>query len=243
MSSMHVHVIAQILLAQQQPRCIPKLYLLDRDGVINHDIGDPGVLKPSDLALTPNAAKSIGKVKRNSCNNHVAVITNQSCVGKKLITDAQLDDIHQNLKQLLLEDDADSAWDSLHQCTSTDNSDVRRKPNPGMIFEAMSRFQVQASECVMIGDSIRDLEAATNAGVPLKVLVRTGYGGSLVGEDDLGWLTRSSTCSTDADADSAISVGAIAASEADDAQRSSHQIPESVLPIYVAENLSCAIDW
>mmetsp|Transcript_16638 Transcript_16638/g.25985 ORF Transcript_16638/g.25985 Transcript_16638/m.25985 type:complete len:117 (-) Transcript_16638:568-918(-) len=111
-----------------------------------------------------------------------------------------------------------------------------------MIFEAMTRFQVQASECVMIGDSIRDLEAATNAGIPLKVLVRTGYGSSLVRDDYLGWLAKSST-NADADTDSAISVGAIAASEADDARASSHQIPESVLPVYVAENLSCAIDW
>ncbi len=50
------------------------------------------------------------------------------------------------------------------------------KPNPGMIIEACDMFNVDSSECVMIGDALRDLQAAAAAGVTSRILVETGYG-------------------------------------------------------------------
>jgi hypothetical protein len=56
---------------------IPRMVMVDRDGVVNEDVGAPGVLRVSDFCLTPNAGISIGNLKRAGCI--VVVVTNQSC--------------------------------------------------------------------------------------------------------------------------------------------------------------------
>ena len=169
----------------------PRLILLDRDGVINHDVGAPGVLHPSQLILTNNAANAISDIRTSTINNNNckknAIITNQSCVGKNLIHEKDLEHIHDILQSMLVSNNPNAIIDKIFYCTSfrnsnnnNDDDDVRMKPNPGMINEACDYFQVNPDECVMIGDAIRDLEAAANAGVPIRILVETGYGLSVM---------------------------------------------------------------
>ena len=167
----------------QNKQPIPRLVLLDRDGVINHDVGAPGVLQPSQLSLTRNASIAIKNFRNHGCK--VAIITNQSCVGKGLITEKDLSKIHDTLLDLLTKnnddkeeyDDDTIPIDHIFYCTSLRNSgDYRMKPNPGMIQEACEMFDVQPSECVMIGDALRDLQSAATAGVQNRILVQTGYG-------------------------------------------------------------------
>lgn len=154
---------------------MPKLILLDRDGVLNEDVGAPGVLCPSQLMLTPCAGYAIGRLKRLGCK--ISMITNQSCVGKHLIAIEGLHKIHDRLQEMLLAEDMDATLDHIFYCTSLKNSgDVRMKPNPGMIEEAIDHFDIDASNCVMVGDALRDLQAAAAAGVSFRVLVETGYG-------------------------------------------------------------------
>lgn len=149
--------------------------LIDRDGVINKDVGPPGVLEPNQLELTPNAGDAISLL--NDLGFKCCVITNQSCVGKGLISEAELVSIHDILKELLLELNPNAKLHDIFYCTSLNNSvDPRMKPYPGMIFEACQKYNVTPNECFMIGDSIRDLVAAASAGVPLRILVETGYG-------------------------------------------------------------------
>ena len=59
----------------------PALILLDRDGVINEDVGAPGVVRPSQLKLSPRAGYAISRLKQAGCS--VAILTNQSSVGKE----------------------------------------------------------------------------------------------------------------------------------------------------------------
>lgn len=155
---------------------IPKLVLVDRDGVVNEDVGSPGVIKPSQLKLTPGAGVALGRLKRAGCK--LALVTNQSCVGKGLITEDELiHDIHGTLKNLLVSEDEDARFNHIFYCTSLrDRGDLRMKPNPGMIEEACDMFQVHPSDSIMIGDAIRDLQAAASGDVPHRVLVETGYG-------------------------------------------------------------------
>jgi len=158
---------------------LPNLILLDRDGVINRDIGAPGVLKPAQLDLTFGAAHAIGNLRRAGCK--VALITNQSSVGKELITQSELDLIHDKLQHLLQEQDEDAVLDAIYSCTSLRTSgDPRMKPNPGMIYEACQAFDIQPSDSVFIGDTMKDLQAAASAAVPLRMLVETGYGLSVM---------------------------------------------------------------
>lgn len=199
---------------------LPKLVLLDRDGVINHDVGAPGVLTPSDFLLTPGAGEAIGTLQRLGCG--VVVVTNQSCVGRELIDDNQLKEIHEYMTTLLTKEDPDATLDSIYFCTSTKKqNDPRMKPNPGMTLEACNDFQVSAHDCVFVGDTITDLQAAQSAGVERRILVSTGYGQSIVGKD-------------------AFIKGVERIEGVDDCQSS---IPESILPFFYTKNLATAVSF
>lgn len=162
-------------MASRLPKIVdlPPLVLLDRDGVVNKDVGSPGVISPLQLELTPNAAQAIGSLKRKGCR--VVLVTNQSCVGKGLIDEAELHQINDCLQKMLLDEDNDAILDDIYVCTSVNGScDPRMKPGPGMIQEACRDASVEPIDCVMIGDSLRDLEAAKAGGVGCKILVSTG---------------------------------------------------------------------
>jgi len=198
---------------------LPKLVLLDRDGVINHDVGSPGVTLPSQLQLTTGAAVAIGRLKRAGCT--VVLVTNQSCVGKGIISRTQLTVIHDEMMRQLRLDDADATLDRLYVCTTTTTTeDARRKPNGGMMLEAMKDFQVDAADCVLVGDTWTDLQAAAAANVPLRILVSTGYGVGIMGREarkDKEYIEEVSSLST--------------------------SLPESILPFYYIKNLACAVDY
>ena len=157
----------------------PKLWLLDRDGCINEDVGSPGVVCAADLRLIPGSA---GAVRRLRLSGKVAIVTNQSARGKGLLTAAELDAIHEALRHQL----ATTArgghagreqWDALYVCEDLESS-PRKKPEPGMLLEALRDFECAPSEAVMIGDSWSDVVAAQRAGC-VAVLLATGHGASL----------------------------------------------------------------
>ena len=159
----------------------PKLWLLDRDGCLNEDVGAPGVVRSDDLRLIPGSA---GAVRRLRLSAKVAIITNQSARGKGLLSAEELDAIHEELRHQLattarggLASDDGSQWDGLYVCEDAGASE-RKKPQPGMILEALREFGCQPSEAVMIGDSWSDVVAAQRAGC-VGVLLTTGHGASL----------------------------------------------------------------
>ncbi len=147
-----------------------KLVLLDRDGVINKDL-PTSVRKREEFTLLPRVGEAIRRL--NEAGIPVAIVTNQAVVGRGDITDADLEDIHLHMAALLKEKGA--FIDLIFTCTSADKDDPRRKPNPGLVWEALETFEVQPQEAVLIGDALRDLEAAHKAGCP-SILVRTGKG-------------------------------------------------------------------
>jgi phosphoglycolate phosphatase-like HAD superfamily hydrolase len=93
---------AALLPPAKEPSTAPagaRHVLLDRDGVINMDVGSPGILAPSQLTLAPDAAETIETLKRRGCR--VSLVTNQNSVGKGRLTLSQLYDIHEHLLQQL----------------------------------------------------------------------------------------------------------------------------------------------
>jgi D-glycero-D-manno-heptose 1,7-bisphosphate phosphatase len=148
-----------------------KLVLLDRDGVINVNREDY-VKSPGELVLVPGAAAALARLNREGMR--VAVCTNQSCVGRGIVTADRLEQIHTHLRTLLAREGAriDAIFVCPHapweRCTC-------RKPAPGLLREALRRFGAEAGETPMIGDALRDLQAAKAAGCP-RHLVRTGHG-------------------------------------------------------------------
>jgi len=151
-----------------------RLVLLDRDGVINQDRSD-SVKSPDELVLLPGAAAAIARL--NEAGVRVAVVTNQSVVGRNVISMAMLDRVHDELRTRLAREGA--RLDAVLVCTDpTDRPSPRRKPEPGMLLEALRLFRVSAEETPMIGDDLRDLQAAKAAGCR-RVLVRTGKGAAV----------------------------------------------------------------
>ena len=147
------------------------LVLLDRDGVINEDRAD-FVKTPGELVFIPKALDAIARLKGHG--HRLVVATNQSCIGRGIITEEQLAAIHGKLIDALARaggrlDDIIVAPDAPWAATE------RRKPGPGMLIEAMRKFGHSAADTVFIGDSARDLEAAKAAGCH-RILVQTGKG-------------------------------------------------------------------
>lgn len=147
-----------------------KLVLLDRDGVINQDLPD-SVKSCSEFTLLSGVSEAIRCL--NQAGFFVAIVTNQAVVGRGDLTEAGLGDIHLYMRDLLKREGAHI--DHIFACTSADPADFRRKPNPGLVLEALEKFNTLASETVLIGDALRDLEAATAAQCAC-ILVRTGKG-------------------------------------------------------------------
>lgn len=122
--------------------------------------------------MVPGAARAVARLNRAGVA--VAVVTNQSVVGAGTIDPAMLERIHDKLHAALA--DADARLDALIVSPDPPGSTTpRRKPAPGMLLEALARFGADAADTPMIGDSLRDLQAAVAAGCR-RMLVRTGKG-------------------------------------------------------------------
>ncbi len=147
------------------------LVLLDRDGVLNEDRED-SVKSPEELVMLPESAKAVARLNRIGAK--VAVITNQSIVGREIISQETLDEIH---KKLLHKVEAVGGHiERIFVCTDApDQATHRRKPNPGMLLEALEAFGASPEKTPMVGDALIDLQAAQAAGCP-RYLVLTGKG-------------------------------------------------------------------
>jgi D-glycero-D-manno-heptose 1,7-bisphosphate phosphatase len=151
-----------------------RLVLLDRDGVLNEDCADH-VRNPGQLVMIPRAAAACARLNRAGLKT--AIVSNQSGVGQGLLSASMLELIHEKLRAALAAEGAHV--DLILTCHEPPWSDhERRKPRPGMLLEAMRHFRVPPEETVMIGDQLRDLQAARAAGVR-RLLVRTGKGSEL----------------------------------------------------------------
>jgi D-glycero-D-manno-heptose 1,7-bisphosphate phosphatase len=149
------------------------LYLLDRDGVIV--VNRPTNIKVAgDLQLIPGSAQAIARL--NKAGYHVAICTNQPEVARGVITEAQLLEVHDALKTMLLAQGA--RIESILCCTKTSKC-PSLKPAGGMLLSAMRHFGASAGETSFVGDQADDLKAAFHAGCR-RVLVRTGLGARTV---------------------------------------------------------------
>lgn len=149
-----------------------RLIFLDRDGVINQD-SETYIKNVDEFELLPGSIEAIANLSQAGFN--VIVCTNQSGVGRGLFSMEELNEIHVKLHQLV--DQAGGSISAIIFCPHVPEDNCNcRKPKPGMILDICERFNVDnISNIMMIGDSIRDLEAISNAGgIPL--LVKTGNG-------------------------------------------------------------------
>jgi D-glycero-D-manno-heptose 1,7-bisphosphate phosphatase len=147
--------------------------ILDRDGVLNREAPESGYIRePGEFFWLPGALEALALLR--GAGLRISVATNQSGVGRGLMTLTQLDAIHE---RMLIEAAANGgALDTVLFCPhAPDDGCECRKPAPGLIREALARSGIGATESLVVGDDRRDLEAASRAGVKA-ALVRTGKG-------------------------------------------------------------------
>lgn len=148
-----------------------KLVILDRDGVINED-SDEFIKSPEEWVPLPGSIEAIARLKQSGWT--VGIATNQSGLARGLFDLATLHAMHDKLAALLAEHGA--AVDYIALCPHGPGSSCRcRKPLPGMYEEIAEHFGCSLFGVPVIGDSLRDLEAAVAVGAR-PILVRTGKG-------------------------------------------------------------------
>ena len=145
--------------------------LLDRDGVINED-SDQFIKSPDEWRPIPGSLEAIALLSATGFK--VIVITNQSGIERGLFDRAMLDKIHQKMLRLVAENGG--AIEAIYFCPHGPASDCDcRKPKPGLLRAFADEHQAALSDTVLIGDSLRDIQAAEAVGAR-PILVKTGKG-------------------------------------------------------------------
>ena len=162
-----------------------KLIILDRDGVINYD-SEHFIKSPSEWRPIEGSMEAIALL--NQWGWRVVVATNQSGVGRGLFDMDTLAAIHDKMHRTLAQ--AGGRIDAIFFCPhAADSKCACRKPKAGMLLEIAERFNVDLADVPIVGDSLRDLQAAVTAGGQ-PVLVRTGKGARTEADPDLPPGTR-----------------------------------------------------
>jgi len=148
-----------------------KLVILDRDGTINQD-SDQHIKSPSEWKPLPGALQAIARLNQGGWR--VALATNQSGIARGLFDMATLNAIHAEMHRVV--GLAGGRIDAIFFCPhAADAGCACRKPKPGLPLEIAARMDVDIADVPMVGDSLRDLEAAAAAGAK-PYLVLTGKG-------------------------------------------------------------------
>jgi histidinol-phosphate phosphatase family protein len=144
---------------------------LDRDGVINED-RDDYVKSWNEFIWIKGAKQAIKEL--NQAHYLVIVVTNQSSVGRGIISSSVVESIHENIQRELKEI---GGWiDAFYYCPALpEEMSPFRKPQPGMFLQAQKEYHIDLEKSYVIGDSLSDIEAGLNAGCKT-ILVLTGKG-------------------------------------------------------------------
>ncbi len=138
------------------------LLLLDRDGVINEvpREGSRYILDENDLVVNQEILKLV--VSFQDLGGMVAVVTNQQCIGKGLLTPKALDRIHEKINAAAME--LGGTLLKFFVCPHLVESRCNcRKPQPGLIRSALRQLGFLEHECIFIGDQHSDYLAALAA--------------------------------------------------------------------------------
>jgi len=143
-----------------------KAIFLDRDGTLIEDTGylnDPGQMK-----ILPGVPDALVELKQ--LGYKLIVVTNQSAVARGIVSEKVLGQIHERLKELLVQDGAQV--DRIYYCPYHPDGVIEkyrkesdlRKPNPGMLTTAAKEMDIDLSQSWMIGDAYSDVTAGSRAG-------------------------------------------------------------------------------
>ncbi len=145
------------------------MIILDRDGVINFE-STTYVKSPEEWIPIPGSLDAIADL--NKAGHQVVVMTNQAGVGRGYYTEETLAQMHQKMLSLLA--DVGGKIEKIYYCPHhPDDHCACRKPKPGMLHQIARDFAITDwSQHLMVGDSQRDIDAATAVGCPSLLVTR-----------------------------------------------------------------------
>ena len=137
-----------------------KLVIMGRDGILNH-FRENHVTAPDEWLPIADALEAVARI--NHAGWHVVVATNQSGIGRGMIDMSAVNAVHAYMNQMLMAQGG--RVDAVFFCPHTpeDNCDCR-KPKPGLLLDIGRRYGVDLKQVPMVGDTLRDLQAAHEAG-------------------------------------------------------------------------------
>jgi D-glycero-D-manno-heptose 1,7-bisphosphate phosphatase len=148
-----------------------KYLLLDRDGVINHD-SDEFIKSPEEWLPLEKSLEAIALLNHHGYK--IVVITNQSGLARGLFDEKTLNAIHQKMRDEL--EKVGGQIEAIYFCPhQTADLCECRKPKAGLLLKFAVNYGVDLSQIYFVGDSLRDIQAAQNAGAK-PILVKTGNG-------------------------------------------------------------------
>ena len=144
---------------------------LDRDGVVCEN--RPDYVKTwSEFSFLPGAVEAVASLTQARVS--IYVVTNQSAVGRGLLSRRHLDGMHEKMLEILR--GAGARVESILVCPHhPDDGCDCRKPAPGLLVDAAERYGIDLSRSFFVGDAGSDMIAGARAGCT-PVLVRTGLG-------------------------------------------------------------------
>ncbi|MCK9273524.1 MAG: D-glycero-beta-D-manno-heptose 1,7-bisphosphate 7-phosphatase [Syntrophales bacterium] len=163
----------------------------DRDGTLNEDMGYLSNL--DQLRLYPCAGKAVRLV--NEMGMKAVVITNQSGIARGYFDEEFVITLHEKISELLESEGA--RIDRFYFCPHHPEEGKGpykidcfcRKPKPGMLLQAAEDINIDLARSFMIGDMIKDIEAAENAGAK-GILVKTGYGREIMSFPEAAYVAE-----------------------------------------------------
>jgi len=144
-----------------------KAVFIDRDGTIIEHV--PYINNPEHVVVKKDVVEKLKDFRK--AGYKIILISNQSGIKKGKITQEQHDAVMARMNHLL--EKQGLILDDVFFCFSRDeDNDPRRKPEPGMIFEARDKFHLDLQKCVMVGDRDDvDMEAGRRAGIKRLYLI------------------------------------------------------------------------
>jgi len=135
---------------------------LDRDGVINKLRPGDYVKNWDEFEFLPDVFNALALWNETITN--IIIVTNQRGIGRGLMTEQDLEDIHRRMSAEIGSNGG--RIDKIYYCAAVDENDFNRKPNIGMALQAKQDFpDIDFDKSLMIGDSESDMKFAKNAGM------------------------------------------------------------------------------
>ncbi len=140
-----------------------KVLFLDRDGVINSDVGHYYIYKCKDFKLNDGIIEAMQLAVSNGFD--LIFITNQGGIAKGEYSKTDVEKVHNYLLELLKDHKIDPL--AIYYCPHHNKIEncLCRKPGGLNIEKALARFHISKEKSFMIGDNQKDVDAAFNAGV------------------------------------------------------------------------------